>query len=166
MREREEHLRDDLRSRENSTLVIATVAASVSLALFGLFLQKDIQEKDWIIAAGIIFSLVGPLYRALTIFTIDRLQHNELNEIMRRNRRDPIRYPWWAVIPRMFIFRILLYLPIFAWSVIVPLEWWPWIFLLIFLPILALIFSIIEWRSRERSNQTETTNNQPYSTFP
>ena len=167
MTEREQQLREDLRSRENSTLVIATVAASVSLALFGLFLQKDAQEKNWIAAVGIIFSLVGPLYRALTIYTIDRLQHDQLKRIMPENRRDENHPPWWAVVPRMFIVRILFYLPIFAWLVIIPLEWWPWILLLFLLPILALVFSIIEWLSRDTRNQTEVpSNDQPYSTFP
>jgi len=95
-----------LYSRENSTLVFATVAASASLLILTFALQKSdrLPIWDWI---GFIFSLLGPAYREVTILTIDFFDYKKIPE------KD--KYPFRTTLPRMLIIRFFLYLPIAAW---------------------------------------------------
>jgi len=63
-----------LNTRESSALTVATVATSASLVLYGLSPGQNIVTY----VAGVLFPIVGFLYRELTIFSIDRRGFLEL----------------------------------------------------------------------------------------
>ncbi len=120
-------LQDRINARENSTLVFATVAASASLVVLAVVLQypdlKILKIYPWVKHIGLMFSVLGPLYREVTIFTIDYLDYRKLP---RRN------YPLKATLPRMIILRFFLFLPSVAWVIIYtgnPACFWTTIFL-------------------------------------
>jgi len=132
---------DRLHSRENSTLVFATVAASASLLILTFVLQNFIPPQvSWIAGFGFAFSILGPLYREVTIFTID------LSDYRRIGRRD---YQWWEVIPRMITIRFFLFLPIAAWFIFFTSSACLWT-TVIFTLVVACLLSVIEWMSRNQ----------------
>jgi len=124
---------DQINVRENSTLVFAAVAASASLVVLAIVLQTlPYQEIPLSIRCiGFLFSLLGPLYREVTIFTIDMIDYGEI--------KDQKEYPNWATLPRMIIVRYSLLLPIVAWlNVYGRLPW----FLLVSFGAFALAWGI------------------------
>ena len=132
-------------ARENSTLVFATVAASASLLFLALVLQEPIssQKPEWVKYVGLMFSILGPLYREFTIFGIDRIDY--------RNNRRP--YSFWVIFPRMVTIRFFLFLPIAAWLVLffgstcfwtIVLFW----AIILFTFIVSILLSVMEWLSR------------------
>lgn len=138
--EDEARRRARLHARENSTLVFATVAASASL-LFLIFVLDNFeptQITDWVRWVGFLFSILGPLYREVTIFTIDGIDYRKIRE------RDT--YPIWATLPRMVIVRVFLYLPIAAWWIFFenPANFWMTVTF-----IAAFLFSVLELLSRD-----------------
>jgi len=128
---------DRIHARENSTLVFATVAASASLLILTFVLQKFVPPQIlWINSIGFIFSILGPLYREVTIFSIDRIDYRGIR------KRE---YPWWATIPRMTIVRFFLFLPIAAWLIYFTSSK-SLLTTLIFTFVFALLLSVIEWQ--------------------
>ncbi len=63
-----------LYSRENSTIVVATVAASASLLILSFSLQQFNHSWDRL---GLLFSLLVPGYREITIFTVDYFEYTK-----------------------------------------------------------------------------------------
>jgi len=137
-----------LHARENSTLVFATVAASASLIVLALVLQTpdSLKIPEWVKYVGLFFSILGPLYRCYTIFTVDRIDYKKIP------RED---YSWWATVPRMIIVRFFLYLPIGAWVILLftGAEYF-WIVIASLFAVAAVI-SVIEWRYRNEYTSSE-----------
>jgi len=130
---------DRLYSRENSTLVFATVAASASLLILTFVLQNFVPPLfSWIANIGFVFSILGPLYREVTIFTIDLSDYRRIGKT---------EYRWWEVIPRMIIVRFFLFLPIAAWSIFFTSSMCL-LTTVTFTFVVALLLSVVEWVSR------------------
>lgn len=136
-----------LHARENSTLILATVAASASLLILATVFDNSVSLQDsWISWIGLIFSMLGPLYREVTIFTIDLSDYRRIGE----RRRE---YRWLDVIPRMVIVRFFLFLPIVAWIIFLTsptCRSTTALFTLVVIGLLSLILSVIEWLSRDQ----------------
>ena len=121
------------RTRESSTLTIATVASSASLVLLGLYVQvltdwnwteKYEEIRMWVVIMGTLFALIGILYRDVTAFTIHRddecslrikmgccnKKKASLNEIPDREKSHIIRAG---------SLHFLLIIPLLAWGVVV-----------------------------------------------
>ena len=108
-----ETVRDKLNTRENSTLVVATVASSASLVLLTAL------ESPQFHYYGLVFALLGILYRELTIFSSDRSDHAFLrikcSEYLPKTESQNNILKYWdkeARPIRSFVFRVLLALPI------------------------------------------------------
>lgn len=117
------------RTRESSTLTIATVASSASLVLLALYIQalvdvelnEDIgislsfdKFKPLIQVTGITFAAVGILYRDVTIFAIHKADERTLQT---QTRPQPNTHD----APRSGILRALLVIPIIAWVYVMDL---------------------------------------------
>jgi len=138
-------LQDRVNARENSTLVFSTVVASASLVVLAVVLQdfnlNILKTQPWIKDVGLMFSLLGPLYREITIFTIDYLDYKKMPKQ---------NYPFWVTLPRMVIVRFFLFLPTVAWFIIYtgnPSYFWT-ITKLAFA--ISCVFSFLELLVRER----------------
>lgn len=133
-------------ARAEATLVIATVAASASLLFLILAIQFSNRSPiwNWI---GFMFSLLGPTYREVTIFTIDYFDYKKTEEQQ--------EYPLWTTLPRMLIIRFMLYLPIAAWIILFR---GPRCFLLMMIltATSALALSALELLQRERLHQEKS----------
>jgi len=109
-----------VRTRESSTLVIATVATSVSLVLFAVPLTNT-QALDPTVFRfmGIIFPLLGFAYREATILTIDQADfddiHRMLNDTHLRLKAQSSTIKAFGQV-RGIIFRTFLLIPVVAWS--------------------------------------------------
>ena len=104
-----------LNTRENSTLGVATTAASASLVLFGLENLSPLQQGiiSW---AGLVFSILGIGYRELTILTIDTIQLRDLRKFL--GRKEPIwpnKWFWIFGQARRLMVRMLLFTPSLLW---------------------------------------------------
>lgn len=109
-----------LQTREASTLVIATVLASASLLLLTVPLDNGSIAKQLslslpdIATIGFLFAVLGLVYRQVTVWTIDRKEHNRDPErYVKRNRRD--EYYVYAGI-RGFVLLFFLSIPIAFWE--------------------------------------------------
>jgi len=122
--------------------MFATMAASASLLIFALLWQKNgsSQIPDWVNIIGFVFAILGPLYREVTIFTIDRTDYHKLQQNW--------DYTFWEIVPRMIIVRFFLYLPITAWLILFIKASYPFIVIKATL-IFAILISIGEWRIRK-----------------
>ncbi len=104
-----ETIRDKAQTRENSTLVIATVASSASIVI--LTTSKCLGLHFF----ALVFALFGIFYRELTIFSIDRIEYAFLRDPKFRKFHPCIDVGFWdrvARLVRSFIFRVLLFLPV------------------------------------------------------
>jgi hypothetical protein len=134
---------DKITARENSTLVFATVAASASLLVLAVVLQTPYGQGIPLSIRGIgfLFSLLGPLYRDVTVFTIDQIDYMDV--------QSPKKYPKHATLPRMIIVRYFLLLPVVAWLTINSRPFW---FLLLNIAALGLAGGIshleLSWRKK------------------
>jgi hypothetical protein len=141
-----ERLKDKLNTRESSTLVFSTVTASASLAILSILIEKrTIPEPYFII--GAIFTLVGILYRELTILSIDRVEYGRLRQLegVLTGRTLPRPHPT-TLFMRRFLVPFYLWIALDAW-LITKLSWpvIPVILLLGFVPSLisALLCSLL-----------------------
>ncbi|MFY3741358.1 MAG: hypothetical protein HMLIMOIP_001813 [Candidatus Nitrosomirales archaeon] len=119
------------RTRESSTLTIATVASSASLLLLGLYLQvlcdeqckNNVGLRQMIIFTGILFALLGIAYRDVTAFTIHRDDECYLRIKMRycnkkKANLNEIRDGGNSHIVRAGSLHFLLIIPLWAWGVV------------------------------------------------
>lgn len=131
-------------TREASTLVISTVAASISLAVFALVFDKS-PLPAWLLYTGFMFSLSGILYREVTIWSSDNIDYAELKK--RLLLPKPSKK---SVISRATIFRFFLWLPVIAWITLGVFIWNEtcaelafWLLIIIFI-LVSLLLSV--WR--------------------
>lgn len=110
-----QRLISELSTRENSTLVVSTIAASVSLAILAVAMQST--NAPWFgssFVMGFAFSLLSFLYRETTIFFVDSKDYTSLNSSL-----PPLAHSAktgkTATSGRMFIMRFLLLMPMAAW---------------------------------------------------
>ena len=76
---------DRINTRESSTLTFATVAASSSLVVLVLFIERGLQTAyPWLGWIGILFASLGVLYREVTIWSIDKNEYDLLSCYLRK----------------------------------------------------------------------------------
>jgi len=112
-------LNSELSSRENSTLVFSTVAASASLAVLVLALAST--NLEWFsleFCMGFLFSLAGFLYREATIFGIDNENYTELRSLLSLacEKSGKVRRLDFL---RMVAIRLFLLVPVGNWILVV-----------------------------------------------
>jgi hypothetical protein len=106
-----------LNTRENSTLTIATVASSASLVLIGLAKPTD-SNYPLLAAGGVLFPLIGLLYREVTILTVDHSDLDLLGQWVH----------WWSPpitaynYLRRMLLRLLLTMPVLVWFMTAPVN--------------------------------------------
>jgi len=108
-----ETVRDRVNTRENSTLVVATVASTAALVLLTAF------DSSQFHCYAFIFAFLGILYREITIFFPDRLDHNYLKSTRFHPSDYDINAGYWNTVARnirSFIIRLLLVLPLIIFS--------------------------------------------------
>jgi len=137
-------------TREASTLVISTVAASISLAMLAIVFDKT-PLPAWVLCVGIMFSLLGITYREATIFLSDSIDYSELRK--RLPNGLPVQSQK-SAIPRATIFRLFLWLPIIAWITLWASAWNSpctqltfWLLFIIFF-LISILVSFIETQMR------------------
>ncbi len=164
-----QYLNTSIHTREGSTLTVATLATSVSVVCLPAYLgQKvnylnssfialrnnisDLIILNWwnanllqILAwVGLLFPLLGNIYREITIFAVDLKDYRMLRRFLTRKTRS---YCW---IPRAIIIRTLLYSPAIIWHVSESLLLYQLNFIYTaFFTILPVIVTIIEYAARE-----------------
>jgi len=112
------------RTRETSTLTIATVASSASLILLGVFFNIPIDDQyhRWLLGImGFVFPLIGLAYREVTYYTIQEHDFNETKKIMvekfgmkEAKYNEIVKYQKGSWI-RGILFRSLVILPVLFW---------------------------------------------------
>ena len=114
------------RARESSTLTLATVAASISLVLFALYIQADIEPepneqaaifakyKYWISCTGLLFALVGISYRAITAHTIHRWDQKLIEDYLKITDRTKAHHTIIGILREALVYLLLL-IPIAVW---------------------------------------------------
>lgn len=106
----------EISSRENSTLVVATLAASVSLSILAFALQLISSRLfDVTMIMGLLFAVFGFSYREVTILGVDTKDYDTLNEYAPSLRGDPTRRQKAINFLRMFLIRFVLLIPVAAW---------------------------------------------------
>ncbi len=110
-----QRLISELSTRENSTLVVCTIAASVSLAILAVAMQSI--NAPWFgssFVMGFAFSLLSFLYRETTIFFVDSKDYTSLKSSLPPLAQSA-KTAKTATFVRMFIMRFLLLMPMAAW---------------------------------------------------
>lgn len=114
-----QRLISELSSRENSTLVFSTIAASASLAIIALLWESTMTEWfDLAFWMGLLFSLAGFLYREATILGIDIEDYKILNLSVPTLRERSNKRVRTLNFFRMFIIRLFLLIPIGTWILV------------------------------------------------
>jgi hypothetical protein len=148
-----QRLISELSTRENSTLVVSTIAASVSLAVLAVAMQST--GAPWFGSAfvmGFAFSLLSFLYRETTILFVDSKDYTSLNSSLRPTAQT-IKVGKTATSVRMFIMRFLLLMPMAAWvEVTLPqdIQVLSWIALI---AIICAVSSVLTWRELRLRNK-------------
>lgn len=105
-------------TRESSTLTFATVAASSSLVVLALVIDRKPQSVyPWVSVIGMLFSLLGTVYREATVWSIDNAEYEEISDELHNlieSRRQRIRSRIAALTRRVSV-RFFLYVPFVAW---------------------------------------------------
>jgi len=112
---RVQRLISQLSSRESSTLIVSTIAASVSLAILAVVMQSmngPLSDSAFVI--GVAFSFIGFVYREATVFFVDPGDYNVL-KLSALPLTPSSRSREAAIFSRMFMVRFLLLMPIAAW---------------------------------------------------
>lgn len=136
-----------INTREASTLVFSTITASASLIFLAAIFQGTISPEwrepmKW---SGFLFSLLGPIYREITIHTSDRIDY----QVLRTRLGEPLPSPhWFWIICRGSILRFFLCLPIIGWLVI-PENSACFSILLVLALITSAVLSVVELLSRD-----------------
>ena len=107
-----------IQTRETSTLAITIIAASASLILLGFVCQVNEEQRIPLVCIGIIYPILGILYREITYATI---QKNDLKQIKKHFNAEEVGivlggFPKWH---RRGIFYLLFtVLPVGAWFLV------------------------------------------------
>lgn len=108
----------EISARENSTLVISTVAASASLAIMSVVVQNGNVSRPELGGIALLFSIVGFLYREVTILSVERQDYIELDKHLGFLKRRSNHTQKMFILARMYSVRVLLLIPMVAWSLI------------------------------------------------
>jgi hypothetical protein len=109
----------ELSSRENSTLVVSTVAASVSLSILAFVIQSiGSRLFDIAMTVGLLFSIFGFFYREVTILGVDVKDFQKLNKHAPSLREKATRTQKGISFLRMLLIRFLLLMPIPTWILV------------------------------------------------
>jgi hypothetical protein len=111
-----QRLLSELSTRENSTLVVSTVAASASIAILAIRLESA--KTEWfflLFCLGFIFSLLGLLYREATVFGVEKENYEILNSLVPVHASRNSRLLKTLNLCRMLLVRTLLAVPCVAW---------------------------------------------------
>ena len=115
-----EKLIAEINTREASTLVFSTVAASVSLALLaGILNVPDFRGESWFIWIGLLFSILGFLYREFTIHASDIPNYNKLRKLLGNKCEEENFAIKVGQFSRMIVIRSFMLLPIGAWFLLI-----------------------------------------------
>jgi hypothetical protein len=112
------HFLSRINTRESSALTIATVASSSSLVVLALTVEHDLGvSHPWLPWFGLLFALLGFVYREVTIFSVDWVEHRKLSLSLRREIEEERSTAWTQVATfiRRFVIRFFLLLPFGAW---------------------------------------------------
>jgi hypothetical protein len=133
-------IRAKLNTREASTLTFLALATSASLIVFALSLDQQ-RSPLWepLFWSGVLFVVLGYLYRELTVFTIDMADYGKLP-----SERLPHRREWIYLGIRGFLVRWFFSLPVVAWLTV---RWGSFVFLAVASAGIVLFLQIVElWR--------------------
>lgn len=138
-----------INTREASTLVFSTVAASASLLFLVPIYQNGTISSEWIELMkwlGFLFSFLGLVYREITIHTSDHIDY----QVLRARLGVPLPRPQWLwIIVRGSIIRFFLILPIAAWGILLFANPACSSITLASAFILSVLFSVCELLSRD-----------------
>ncbi len=105
-------------TRESSTLTFATVGASSSLVVLALVIDRTPQSVyPWLSLIGMLFSILGIIYREATFWSIDKAEYEEISDELHNlieKQRESIRGRVFALIRRVAV-RFFLWVPFIAW---------------------------------------------------
>jgi hypothetical protein len=105
-----------LQTRESSTLVIVTFLASASLLLVTVS-HNTVSSLCNVALVGFVFAFAGLVYRQLTVWSIDRIEHNrDPNRHVIRNRTH--EYYTYAL-TREFVVLLFICIPVALWGLLV-----------------------------------------------
>lgn len=105
-----------LNARESSTLTIATVAASASLILLSLVIDRKLgTEYAWLYLVGIGFAILGIFYREVTFLSIDQAEYGLLTLHTQIMIRASSNWQRRARHLRHITVRFFLFVPVGAW---------------------------------------------------
>lgn len=116
-----DYLLTGIRTRETSTLVIATVTSSASLVLLGIG-DISLLPPPFLVLAGIVIPILGVLYRELTNLTVDQEDRAKILWLLSKAEREFVsinRSNQRAADMRGFILRTLLLFPSWLWILII-----------------------------------------------
>jgi hypothetical protein len=105
-------IRNQVNTREASTLTFSTVAASASLVILS-FAVSGIQclpILNRFLLVGVVFALLGIIYREVTVFGEDFRDFKTLMPV------DPPHRPRRSQVVRAFSIRLFLVIPLLAWG--------------------------------------------------
>ena len=138
----------EISARENSTLVISTVAASASLAILAIAAHEGYTSRPELTWIALLFSIVGFLYRDMTILSVERLDYITLRKHLGLLERRLNYTQKFFILARMYFVRLLLVIPMATWSLVLnPLEF---IVPAIILTCVSGFFTVIEYSVRYR----------------
>lgn len=112
-----EKLVADITTRESSTLVISTVASSFSLTILATLIAQPINVKITWGSIALLFTLLGFLYRELTIHTSEIRDYHKLRKKLTLEQAN-MSFPTYL---RMVIVRSFLLLPMMVFFLL--LDW-------------------------------------------
>jgi len=140
----------ELSSRENSTLVVSTLAASVSLSILAFAIQPmGSRLFDVAMIMGLLFSVIGFSYREVTILGVDIRDYDKLNEYAPSLRGESTRRRKSVNFLRMFLVRFMLLIPVATWILVIYDLGIIWIIpMCITIGAVSSLFSIIEYALR------------------
>ena len=148
-----QRLISELSTRENSTLVVSTIAASVSLAILAVAMQST--DAPWFGSAfvmGFAFSLLSFLYRETTILFVDSKDYTSLRSSLPPSAQS-IKAGKTPTSVRMFIMRFLLLIPMAAWMEVTlsqGIQVPSWI---ASIATLCVVSSVLTWRELRLRNK-------------
>ncbi|NWG11004.1 hypothetical protein HXY33_04545 [Candidatus Bathyarchaeota archaeon] len=139
-------------ARENSTLVLSTVASSLSLALLVGLVTNNVNEliRNALFLSGLLFVLFGYSYRELTIHVADFEDSEKLCLLpkVRENWRKKELSEKFCIALRMWLVRFFLLIPFVPYVVYgcVTYSWltFPKELMFLIVAIVALMFTLFE----------------------
>jgi amino acid transporter len=113
-----EKLIAEINTQESSTLVLSTVASSVSLAILSTLFDKPLNlSQDWAIY-GFLFAFLGFIYRELTIHFSEIPNYRVLHRIFPRETSTSfsafsrmVIVRWFLLLPLAVFFRLIVPCP-------------------------------------------------------